>query len=221
MNAKMDLELGYRSLPDAIADHIVNLIATGQLQPGQRLYEKDICSLLNVSRIPAREALRTLQTQGVVRSEPNRGTFITHFGSSETLELLEIRLCVERIAVRRLLARAASEPRLLDELLENIAAMKRAALLSDRLSYCRADLSFHERVVTLSDSPMLKPIWDSLSRGVLVFLMQERDDSYDFNKSVVDHEKLVALMRTGDLARIEAEWAHHIGVVIGNLEPGL
>ena len=106
MDPQSTLEL--RNLPDRLADHLVLMIAKGQLRPGQRIFEKEICEVQGVSRIPVREALRLLQAQGVVRTEPNRGTYVTEFTSDEMLEMLGLRLAVERIALRRILERGIS-----------------------------------------------------------------------------------------------------------------
>ena len=98
-----------RNLPDQLADQLVIMIATGELKPGQRIFEKKICEMKGVSRIPVREALRLLQAQGVVRTEPNRGTYVTEYTSDEMLEMLEMRLAVERIALRRIIERKTPE----------------------------------------------------------------------------------------------------------------
>jgi DNA-binding GntR family transcriptional regulator len=200
----------HRNLPDSLADHIVTMIATGQLAAGQRLWEKEICEQLGVSRIPVREALRILQAQGVVRTEPNRGTFVAEFGSREMDEMLEVRSVVEKLAVRRLLLLSQENPGIFDAFDVHIHNMRQAAMLSDRLAYCKADLGFHNCLIELCASPMLKPIWDSLSRDVVVFLMQERDAGYDFNRSVREHESLLRTFRTGNVEQIEQELQQHI-----------
>ncbi|MBD9627083.1 GntR family transcriptional regulator [Ensifer sp. ENS06] len=200
----------YRNLPDQLAEHIVVLLATGELEPGQRLYEKEICERLGVSRIPVREALRILQAQGVVRTEPNRGSFITEFGSDETAEMLEVRVTVERIALRRILKKVPGHPELIKELRDAIDDMRRAAKLTDQLAYCRADLAFHSRIIDLSESPLLRPIWDSLSRGVLVFLMQERNVVFDYDASFRDHEAIVELIETRQRSALDQEIERHI-----------
>jgi len=203
-------EFRHRNLPDSVADHIVTLIATGQIAAGQRLFEQEMCERLGVSRVPVREALRILQAQGVVRTEPNRGTFVTEFGSQEMLEMLEIRLVVEKVALRRLLVRAKSEPHVFDAFEPHVEAMRQAAVLSDRLAYSKADLAFHNCLIEQSASPMLKPIWDSLSRDVFVFLMQERESGYDYNRSAREHERLLRIMRSGDVKEIEREIEEHV-----------
>src|SRR5580704_8990840 len=125
MDAPSTLEL--RNLPDRLADHLVIMIARGELKPGQRIFEKEICEVQKVSRIPVREAFRLLQAQGVVRTEPNRGTYVTEFTSDEMYEMLEIRLAVERIALRRILERGVSKAQITVHFSDVLAAMRRSA----------------------------------------------------------------------------------------------
>ena len=200
----------YRNLPDQLADHIVELFAKGEFEAGQRLYEKDICERLGVSRVPVREALRILGAQGVVRTEPNRGSFLTDLGPDEMAEMVEIRLTVERIALRRLLKLVGNNTEILVELNDAVDNLRRAARIDDQLTYCRADLGFHAKVVELSMSPLLKPIWESLSRVVLVLLMRERTVNFDYEAAIRDHELLVDLIRDRNRAALEKEIERHI-----------
>ena len=204
------LPLKQRNLPDRLADHLVNMIAKGELKPGQRLFEKEICEGQRVSRIPVREALRLLQAQGIVRTEPNRGTFVTGFTSDEMSQLLELRLGVERIALRTILGRGTPKPDITSQFADVLEDMRRAAKLDDQLAYCQADLSFHNRIVDLSFSPVLSPVWQLLSRGVLVFLMQEHDSAFDYDQSIREHERLLALIQMGKKIALEQERERHI-----------
>jgi DNA-binding GntR family transcriptional regulator len=154
--------------------------------------------------------MRILQTQGVVRTEPNRGSFISEFGSVETAELLEIRLSVERLALKRLMDRTAAEPEVIEEFEPQLQDMRRAAQLNEQLAYCQADLAFHNKLIELSQSPLLKPIWASLSRGVLVFLMQERDVAFDYEGSIQEHVILLDLIRGGRIVAVDREIERHI-----------
>jgi DNA-binding GntR family transcriptional regulator len=202
--------LELRNLPDRLADHLAVMIAKGELKPGQRIFEKQICEVQGVSRIPVREALRLLQAQGVVRTEPNRGTYVTEFTSDEMYEMLELRHAVERLALSRILERGISRPQIAVHFSGVFQAMRRAATLKDHLAYCQADLAFHHCIVELSASPVLKPTWQLLSRGVLVFLLQEQKDTEDFEGIIEEHERLVAILQSGCRAAAEAEIECHI-----------
>lgn len=208
MDPQSTLEL--RNLPDRLADQLVLMIAKGQLRPGQRLFEKEICEVQGVSRIPVREALRLLQAQGVVRTEPNRGTYVTEFTSDEMLEMLGLRLAVERIALRRILERRISRACIKSAFADEMEAMRRAATLRDRLAFCQADLAFHQRIVDLAASPVLTPTWQLLSRGVFVFLMQQADSYSDFDGTTGYHEHLLALLLAGNQEELDKEIEGHI-----------
>jgi DNA-binding GntR family transcriptional regulator len=213
IDVQSTLEL--RNLPDRLADQLVVMIAKGELKPRQRIFEKEICEIQGVSRIPVREALRLLQAQGVVHTEPNRGTYVTEFTSDEMMEMLELRLAVERIALRRIVERKVPKARIKTVLTESLEAMRRAAMLNDRLSFCQADLSFHNGIVELSASPVLAPSWQMLSRGVLVFLMREQETPpMGFDELIAQHERLLELLQSDSTNALDQLIECHILEVV-------
>jgi DNA-binding GntR family transcriptional regulator len=200
-----------RNLPDQLADQLAVMIATGELKPGQRVFEKKICEMKGVSRIPVREALRLLQAQGVVRTEPNRGTYVTGFTADEMHEMFELRLAVERIALRRIIERRTPKALIASQLSVAIEAMRRAAAIGDRLALCQADLWFHDRIIDLAASPMLEATWRLLARGVLVFLMREHGGtSTSLSLWIAEHEELLAILESDSSAVLDEHIEHHI-----------
>jgi DNA-binding GntR family transcriptional regulator len=208
--AATETSFKHRNLPDQLADHIVLLLAKGELQPGQRLFESDLCRQLGVSRVPLREALRLLQAQGVVNTEPNRGSFINRFGTEEANEFLKIRLSVEQIALRRLVRLVKADKAVLTPFEDIIQKMRQADTVSDRLASCQADLAFHGTIVELSGSQVLLPIWNSISRGIFVYFMQERLSYYDYSRSITDHQILLDAVRQGDADALDRAIENHI-----------
>ena len=65
-----------------VADRIVEAVATGHLLPGQRLVEQEIADRFAVSRVPLREAMKTLCAQGILVAEPHRGTRVAPIGEA-------------------------------------------------------------------------------------------------------------------------------------------
>ena len=169
MSSSVD-DFRHRSLPEQVSDHIVVLIAKGQIKAGDRLFENDLCKMLGVSRIPVREALRILQAQGVLRTEPNRGSFVSEYGAAETTEMLKVRLTVERLAVRRLVPLVRRDPELLAPLRRAVEKLRDQTRLGNKLASCQADLEFHHKMVELSESPTLLTVWEMLARGIFGLL---------------------------------------------------
>src|ERR1700674_5424220 len=90
-----------RSLVDQVADKLVLGIASGRLPPGDRLIETELAEDFGVSRIPLREALRILESNGLISAEPRRGRRVVDFGDVQVHHVCETRLVLERLAIRQ------------------------------------------------------------------------------------------------------------------------
>lgn len=75
-------------------------IADGRLLPGEPLRQEELASRFGTSRIPVREALRTLQAEGLVDYSPNRGATVAIVTDAEIQEMLEVRIALETHALR-------------------------------------------------------------------------------------------------------------------------
>ena len=102
------------ALYQRIANHVRKLIETKQLEPGERLpAERELAQMLGVSRVPIREAMRTLAAQGLIEVQRGRGMFVAPRAVEATIDELTVALLKQRdafehlFAVRRLLEPAA------------------------------------------------------------------------------------------------------------------
>lgn len=115
-------------------------IASGQFKPDDRLVERDICAKTGVSRSSVREALRYLESEGLVESRGTKGMFVVNLSSAEAMEIYELRTTVEADAAIRFAERASADD--IRHLAEIFATIKVAAL-SDADRYWRqTDLLF-------------------------------------------------------------------------------
>jgi DNA-binding GntR family transcriptional regulator len=132
------------------------------------------------------------------------------------LDMLELRLAVERIALRRIIERQTPKVLIVSRLSAAIEAMRRAAELGDPLALCQADLWFHDCIIELAASPVLEPTWRLLSRGVMVFLMREQaETSAQLASWIAEHEELLAMLEVdSSAAAVEHRIEHHIFSVV-------
>jgi len=77
-------------------------------QPGQRLVERDLCEQTGVSRSSVREALRHLESEGLVESRGTRGMFVTELTAEAAMEIYEVRTALEAEAARHFADRATA-----------------------------------------------------------------------------------------------------------------
>lgn len=95
------------STTDVLAEALRRDIAEGRLRPGEPLRQEELALRFGTSRIPVREALRSLQAEGLVNYSPNRGATVTIVSDTEILEMLEVRIALECHALRLAVPHAA------------------------------------------------------------------------------------------------------------------
>jgi GntR family transcriptional regulator, trigonelline degradation regulator len=84
-------------------------ILSGRFRPGERLVERELCTLLGVSRTSLREALRQLEGDGLVVNIPNKGIVVATMTSAEAEEIYPVRAVLEGLVGRLFAERATSE----------------------------------------------------------------------------------------------------------------
>lgn len=75
-----------------------NEIADGELKPGTKLNEKDICTRYGVSRTAVREAYRQLEAEGFIEVEPHRGAVVSRVSYARAVSMFEVRTALESLA---------------------------------------------------------------------------------------------------------------------------
>src|ERR1700694_1369842 len=89
-----------RSTPALVADAVRIAILRGQLAPGQVLRQGELANQFGLSRVPVREALRQLETEGLVVSQPHRGAVVVDLSPEDIEEVFLIRITLETTALR-------------------------------------------------------------------------------------------------------------------------
>ncbi len=99
------------SLREKTVAKLREAIIAGYFRPGEQLVERDICAKTDVSRTSLREALRHLETEGVVESRKGVGVFVKHLTPGDVRDIYEVRMGLDAEAARNFSERASSEHR--------------------------------------------------------------------------------------------------------------
>lgn len=200
----MDLERVLAAIPrrrqashELVADVLREAITTGQLQGNQPLPQDEIASQLQVSHIPVREALRQLQSEGLVTYQANRGAAVAALTPAEIREIYEIRILLETAAIR------AATPRLTPAQLEQAhVILAKAERATDGAVWGALDVQFHQLIYNLGDRPRLGEMIAGLLRRVDRYWLSHGLMLKHRAEFEVEHRGLL-----GTLARRDAEQA--------------
>jgi DNA-binding GntR family transcriptional regulator len=148
------------SIQGRVIDETRRRILTGELATGVNLSELALAEEFGVSRTPVREALKQLQTEGLVEIRPRVGTFVTTPSRREITELFEMKELLEGAAAR-LLAQRGRVPEL-DRLHENVRQAEVAVTRDDKVRYAELVEEFHDLVVLGADNSKLQAHYRTL-----------------------------------------------------------
>jgi GntR family transcriptional regulator, rspAB operon transcriptional repressor len=139
-------------------------ILRSEYRPGAALSEAQIAGSLLVSRTPVREALKQLEQEGLVRSVPQRGVFVTELTVSDIDEIFQIREQLESLAARIAAVRMSDdEIASLGDELRAAEAVADAGRLEDAF---RADVSLHKQIIAVTRNRRLGQILSTLDNQV-------------------------------------------------------
>lgn len=147
---------------EQVAVAIRKAITDLRFKPGDVLVERELCQATGASRASVREALRQLESEGLVVSTPGRGTCVAGLERDEALHLYELRALLEGMAGRFFAQRASDEERTaLAHAVESIRAQS-----SDPLTMLRAKQDFYDVLFKGSRNPELYKVLAGLHRRI-------------------------------------------------------
>ncbi|GAB7007411.1 GntR family transcriptional regulator [Nocardioides sp. AN3] len=189
-----DTEIPDRLVVDRIHAELQERILAGTLRSGERLREAQVATLLDVSRVPVREALRRLEFDGLVEILPRRGATVRHLTLKDVEELFDVRESLE-VLVARLAARHVSEHGVA-RLEEALSAAEDAYRCGDQRAIAAANAAFHEVMLEITDSDLLQSLMRMVS-GRVRWLFQLTHFRADLGQRT-EHHALLEAIRDGD-----------------------
>ena len=198
-----------RSLTELVADQLRREIISGELAFGQALSEALIAQKLEVSRTPVREAFARLELEGLVRSEPQRGTFVFTVSMAELSAICDVRVVLETGGLR--LACEHDRASLAAALGRVVAKMAAAREAGDDRGYLGLDAAFHQALIDGAGNAYLAQAYQTIAPRMAALRNRLGDHPDHMAKSFDEHRRITALIAEGDAAEAEAVLIAHIG----------
>jgi len=192
----------YSSKSDIVCAMLRELIISGELQPSEPLRQRDLAARFGVSQTPVREALRRLESEGLVSNDPHRGATVSESRSGAVEDNAQIRASLEPLGAR-LAARAVTA--------EQIANLRRlnaeiAALSEGDPAYGSLNREFHFSIYQAAASPMLlsmmRLLWQAMPDGPKV--------TRSHAESALQHDEIIDALEARDADRAAEMTRKHI-----------
>lgn len=176
-----------RTLGANISTVLREAIVSGKLTPGQALGQEHLARAFGVSRVPVRESLKQLATEGLVAVEPHKGAVVARLSVHELDELYGIIWSLETAAVH------VAVPRLVNE---QIAALEQAMVLMDAVrdpvEWYRISVGFHRTILVASGWARCVRIVDECRKNIGRYITDQHfflahvDDWRSRNRALLD-----------------------------------
>lgn len=183
-------------------------ITSGRFPPGQRLVEKDLCSLLGVSRPSVREALRELESEGLIEIIPNKGPSVRNLTAADALSVYQVRAALEALAARLFVENASDvQVERLSTAVESLAAAYAAADVERILA---AKQVFYDALFDGTGNNVIRTILRSLNDRVTALRRVTLSSPLRAKESIAEILGLLDAIKRRDADAAYRASMHHI-----------
>jgi DNA-binding GntR family transcriptional regulator len=195
---------GFEPESDRVTRQLRDDILDGVRRPGSKLVERELAAELGVSRLPIRDALKALVTEGLVTPRPRTWAVVREFSPTDISDLGEVRSALETLTFRLAAQRRTRAG--LEKLRADLDAELEAARRGDAVQARRAAADFHQTVTSLAANELLSELECTL-RSRMRWLLSRHDDLLSMAR---EHEHLYDAIVARDVPRVEELVLKHL-----------
>lgn len=196
-------------LREEIKSRIIERIVNGTYGPGDRIVESQLAREFGTSQAPVREALRDLEGQHLIESQPHKGARVRELSPERLFQVYPVRAVLEELAAQEAAVRMDDD--VLAALAAQVEAMRQAANDNDPRAQMLHDTRFHELIVEAAGNDVLLDTWRSLrvETGTLISVIRSEWDLHmicEMHRPVLQALRLRDPKLAGDEARAHIEF---------------
>lgn len=196
-------------LSETVYQAIHKMIALHRFQPGLRINVEKIAREVGVSRTPAREAIRRLEQEGIVKTIPNRGVFMLENPLERVFEIMEARGALDELAGR--LACARITKRILYQMERCLDKQLQAVDSGDLAFYSSTDVRFHGLIYEASGNTYLKELFESI---ILQMLPARLEILPIISSLYLGHQEILRALKDRDPDQVEDALTRHTELIM-------
>lgn len=196
------------SLYEAVTERLREMVLEGELAPGSRISEKQLCEIFDVSRTPLREALKVLANEGLVELLPNRGAKVTEVTLREVVDLFEVMVVLEGLSGKLLVARAT------DADIEEIRGMHQRMIAlyqrHERAEYFLLNQDIHRRLTEIAGNSVLLELESTLAVKITRARYMANMQMGRWDESASEHEQILEALEERDAQKLSTAMRLHM-----------
>lgn len=185
------------SLRERVASSLRDAILNGQLKPGQKLVERELCASLDISRTLLREVLPQLQGEGLIKTVAHRGPFVAFIDADEAREIYQVRRVLETLAVREF-TRSASEQQIRN-LRAQLSPLKGPEAKGDLRNLLRAKAGFYGVLLDGCGNRVVKQTLKQLNNRMVLYKRLSLSVEGRLPGAIAELEAVVDAIETRDI----------------------
>jgi len=197
-----------KSIRQKIYDHLREQLLSGEIPPYEHLIETKIAKEIGTSRTPVREALHSLELEGLIEAIPRVGYVVKPINEAEVEEICEIRVAIETVGARWAMEKAPRK--LIEDLRKNISISEGKAGQRHPKAFVELDAQFHEIIARLSGSKRLQELAQTLRRHMLRYRIQSIYLMENVLRAIEGHKGILRAIEKGDLEEVNRAIKYHL-----------
>lgn len=198
-------------------DQLYSRIASGDIRPGDRLLETELAATLGVSRTPVREAIRRLESDGIVVHAPRVGAVVRSISQTEVVELYEMRMVLECTAAG-MAAKHTSEAELRSLINLND---QMASAVGDSVKVAQLNRAFHRCILNASRNRYLVQCSESLSHTLILLGKTTLETEARIDLVTKQHTEIIDALKARQPDAAETAMARHMEASLDHRLRGL
>ncbi|MBL3538655.1 GntR family transcriptional regulator [Aminivibrio sp.] len=211
------------TLSERVADYIRrHILYMDTFRDGDHILETDIAEKLDVSRATVREALKDLETQGIVEIIPRKGTYVAAFDHKDMIEILELRCMCEAYIFETVVNGNMLDARdfsILESIIDEMVQVSRSteeSELAKSTAFTTKDLEFHGYIWKKSGRRWFCKVLSDNYYRLRLAMMQDMILERDMEKSATMHYDILNALREKDLDAARNYLRRHILSLYGS-----
>ncbi|WP_372966613.1 GntR family transcriptional regulator [Marinobacter sp.] len=196
------------SLYEAVTERLREMVLEGELEPGSRISEKQLCEAFEVSPTPLRQALKVLVSEGLVEMLPNRGARVTEVDVEEVADLFEVMAVLEGLSGTLLATRASDAE--IAEIRHLHECMMEKFRKNQRNEYFQLNQTIHRRLAEIAGNRVLLELETSLTLRITRARYAANMQMGRWEESAKEHECLVEALEKRDAQGLSAAMSLHM-----------